>query len=59
MVGSPGCQEVENPPSCVELLPQPSVEVIPHDWEDFQPPSPAPDVELISPPSVEIIPQVE
>ena len=59
----------------MELLPQPSVEAISHNWEDFQPPSiqeipppsiqeisppsPAPDVELISPPSVEIIPQVE
>ena len=58
---------VDNPPSVMELLPQPSVEAIPHNWEDFQPPSiqeipppsPAPDVELISPPSVEIIPQVE
>ena len=66
---------VDNPPSVMELLPQPSVEAIPHNWEDFQPPSiqeipppsiqeipppsPAPDVELIPPPSVEIIPQVE
>ena len=58
---------VDNPPSVMELLPQPSVEAIPHNWEDFQPPSiqeipppsPAPDVELVSPPSVEIIPQVE
>ena len=58
---------VDTPPSVMELLPQPSVEAIPHNWEDFQPPSiqeilppsPAPDVELISPPSVEIIPQVE
>ena len=58
---------VDNPPSVMELLPQPSVEAIPHNWEDLQPssiqeippPGPAPDVELISPPSVEIIPQVE
>ena len=58
---------VDNPPSVMELLPQPSVEAIPHNWEDFQPPSiqeipppsPVPDVELVSPPSVEIIPQVE
>ena len=58
---------VDNPPSVMELLPQPSVEAIPHNWEDFQPPSiqeipppsPAPDVELVSPPSVEIIPQME
>ena len=58
---------VDNPPSVMELLPQPSVEAIPYNWEDFQPPSiqeipppsPAPDVELVSPPSVEIIPQVE
>ena len=58
---------VDNPPSVMELLPQPSVEAIPHNWEDLQPPSiqeipppsPAPDVELFSPPSVEIIPQVE
>ena len=58
---------VDNPPSVMELLPHPSVEAIPHNWEDFQPPSiqeipppsPVPDVELISPPSVEIIPQVE
>ena len=58
---------VDNPPSVMELLLHPSLEAIPHNWEDFQPlsieeippPSPAPDVELISPPSVEIIPQVE
>ena len=58
---------VDNPPSVMELLPQPSVEAIPHNWEDFQPPSiqeipppsPVRDVELVSPPSVEIIPQVE
>ena len=58
---------VDNPPSVMELLPQPSVEAIPHNWENFQPPiikeipppSPAPAVELVSPPSVEIIPQVE
>ena len=58
---------VDNPPSVMELLPQPSVEAIPHNWEDLQPPSiqeipppsPTPDVELFSPPSVEIIPQVE
>ena len=58
---------VDTPPSVMELLPQPSVEAIPHNWEDLQPssiqeippPGPAPDVELISPPSVEIIPQVE
>ena len=58
---------VDNPSSVVELLPHPRIEAIPHNWEDFQPPSiqetpapsPAPDVELISPPSVEIIPQVE
>ena len=59
-----------NPPSVMELLPQPNVGAIPqpgHNWEDLSPPSvqeipppsPAPDVELISPPSVEIIPQVE
>ena len=49
-----------NPPSVMELLPQPG-----HNWEDLSPPSvqeippPSPDVEFISPPSVEIIPQVE
>ena len=57
-----------NPPSVMELLPQPNVEAIPqpgHNWEDISPPSvqeippPSPDVEFISPPSVEIIPQVE